>query len=152
MIRSASLCVVLMLPALAQAQQGRILRTTPIFDVWQNGQKGMIIQIDADVDDMAGRQVNFAAFFRFNNGARLRALPGAGRFATPDGQVTTQQKEFPRFNRTRFTNVELFVPYFELTGGIVPLNLMYEVEIQYDNGVRSNALLDRSGATYFTVK
>jgi hypothetical protein len=140
------------LPALAQAQTGQITYVNAVYDVVRDGKKGMLIQIDADVNNLRGQQVNFAAYFFFANGKRLPAIPGAGKYGTPDGQVTTQRKEIPLYDVTRFTNAELFIPYFELTGGISPLNLMYQVEIQYTNGGGQNILLNRSANKYFNIK
>jgi hypothetical protein len=153
MIRSASLCVMLLVPTLAAAQapQARNVRLNTVHNVVQNGQKGMRIEVDFDVDDLAGREVNCSAYFFFKNGTRLGALPGTpAAYRTPDGQMTTQARAVIKGDRIR-CNVDLFIPYTELTGNIVPLDLMYQVDITYNDGLGWR-LLNRTGDQHFRIR
>jgi hypothetical protein len=131
--------------------QARFIRVHPVFDVVRTGEKGMLIQVDADVDGLHGKSVVIAAYFSFADGKPLPAIPGAGQYGSANGQVTTQAREVPLFSETRFTNGELFVPYIELTGGIVPLELQFHLEIQYNDGV-ANRLLARSDSQPFAIR
>lgn len=147
----AGVCVVLFSTTFAAAQQAEITRMTTIHNVIRNGQKGMLIQFDANVRGLRGREVCFAGFFYFADGQPLPAIAGAlPKYVAPNGQLTVQRFEVPNFDNTRFTNVELFIPNFELAG-VQPgqLNLKYQVEIQYDNGIRSNFVLAFSNYSYF---
>jgi hypothetical protein len=140
MMRFASLGVVLLLPALAQAQNARITRVQTIHNVVQGGHRGMLIRVHADVNGLQGQKVNMAVFF-YRNGQKLPARALAGRYRTFDGQVTTQQAVVPMFNNFNREGVDLFIPYFELTVGLpVILNLQYQVEVQNDNGLGNRAL------------
>jgi hypothetical protein len=132
-------------------QQARILRINTVFDLIHNGQKGLLIQFDVDVDNLMGQEVNFAAYFYHANGNQLKIdafAPSA--FRTPDGQVTTQCRGVPRGNAGDF-NVDLFIPYVELDGGRPGrLELMYYVEIQHIDGT-TNRNLSRSLNSTFSL-
>jgi hypothetical protein len=143
----ASLCAVfglglaLLNPAEVLAQRAQVTRINTQMDVYRGGQRGMLITLDMEVDGLRGRQVNVAAFFSFQDGRKLIARPGSLRYATPDGQVTTQRKEVPLYDFTNFTNVELFIPYDELyLAGTGRFDLKYQVEVQYNDGGRWPAL------------
>jgi hypothetical protein len=134
-------------------RRAEITRANAVHNVSDRGQKGMLIQVDSHVDGLKGQEVTFAAFFFFTDGKPLPALPGTPpAYVTPDRQVTTQLRKKNPDDITRFTNVELFIPYDVLSGGVGPLSLKYYVAIQYDDGVYPNSLLDRSPDRLFTIR
>jgi len=153
MIRYLSLSLVLLVPSLSHAQSARIISAQATYDVFQDGKKGMIIHVVADVDNLQGQGVNVAAYFFFKNGAKLPAVPGAGKYGTPDGQVTTQQLVSPiMFPNTRLTQ-DLFIPYFELHAGLPGvLQLQYQVDLYQRDNFGGSRLLTRTGFFAFSVE
>ncbi len=115
----------------AKAPNAQILRVTHVYDQVRNRQNGMVIEIDADVNGLGGQSVNFAAFFFYPNGGACPAR-NVGMYRASNGQLTTQQREFLPNNAMQIRKSELFIPQFQLDGGMPGhWNFMYQVHIQH---------------------
>jgi hypothetical protein len=152
MLRYGILTVVtgLMMTVSAPAQESaRIVRLKAITDVVRGGQKGMVIQLDSEIDRLKDRQVVIRALFYTAANDLLLARPGA--YSTSDGFVTTQVVVTSPFALTNVKNTELFIPYDELSLGIRGIHcLKFRVQVLYFNGFNF-AILDQPDAVSFVL-
>src|SRR5713226_5851310 len=106
MLRKGMVAVVLGLstafPAFAQ-ESARIVRVQPITDVLQGVQKGMVIQLDSQINGLQNRQVLLRALFYTAGGQPLPARRG-GAFSTPDGYVSAPVVRTPPFAMATLNN------------------------------------------------
>jgi hypothetical protein len=97
----------------AEAQTARVVRVQQYHNQMRDGKKGMVIQLDLEVDGCQGQTVNVGAFLEWKTGKKVLALPG--KYSTPDGFLSTQRKVVPSGVITDINNLELFLPYNELS-------------------------------------
>jgi hypothetical protein len=153
MLRKSVLAVVLGLsiafPAMAQ-ERGRIVAIRPTMDVHRGGMKGMLIQLDSEIDGLQNRLVCIRAAFYAADGKPLLAGPRA-IYRTPDGFVSSAVNLTPMYFQTNVKNTELFMPYDELSLGIKGVHrFSFQVQIHYSNGTNW-VPLDRSAFVPFTL-
>jgi hypothetical protein len=136
-------------PAMAQ-ESGRIVAIRPTMDVFRGGMKGMLIQLDSEIDGLQNRLVCIRATFYTANGQPLLAGPGAINRA-PGGFVSSAVNLTPMFFRTNVKNTELFIPYDELSLGIKGVHRFnFQVQVFYHDGANW-VPLDRSAVVPFTL-
>jgi hypothetical protein len=136
MLRYGMLTVVIGLATAASGvaqENGRILEVRPSMNVFRNGQKGMALQLDSQLNGLQNRTVLLRAVFFTAGGQPLLARPGF--FQAPNGQVSVPLERTPPFPMTTFRNTELFMPFDELSLGIPgTYDLNLRVEIWHHNG------------------
>jgi hypothetical protein len=156
MLRKCMVAVVLGLavtvPATAQGvnTSGRVVAVRPTMDVVRGGQKGMLIELDSELDGLQNRVVCIRAVFYVPNGQPLLAGKGAIH-RSPDGFVSTWVNVTPPFLQTNQKNTQLFMPYDELTlgiPGVLPLRFVAEVSYRGEAGW---VILDRTAPVSFKV-
>jgi hypothetical protein len=132
-----------------RAQEARIVRARPVYDVLRENGKGMLIRMDLEIDGLRGQDVNVGVFFNHPNGTKLLARPGI--YSTPSGHVTTQRTVTPEFPWTNINNLDLFIPYDELTLGRRGVHfLKFNVEIKVKD-LFGWKVLDYTGDRHFQV-
>jgi hypothetical protein len=147
MKRSAVLSMVLFLGlqgSTALAQQGfpqaKITSVQQVHNVIRDGQKGLLIKLNFQVNNLQNQEVFLCAFFNWKNGTPLKAIPGSA-YMDAAGYVYCSRRVIPNFQASTFTGVELFIPLAELniqTPG--KHNISFFVEIQYGPAQQSTTL------------
>jgi hypothetical protein len=136
-------------PALAQ-ERGRIAAIRPTMDVHRGGMKGMLLQLDSELDGLQNRLVCIRATYYTANGDPLLAGPRSIHRA-PGGFVSSAVNLTPMFFQTNVKNTELFMPYDELSLGIKGVHRFnFQVQVFYHDGVNW-VPLDRSAIVPFTL-
>lgn len=83
-------------------------------DVVVNGETGLLITTNLDVNNLADTDLRIGAYFYFGD-ARNRPLKDFNeRFASSNGNVATSRWVTPHSNSATVKNLELFIPYSEL--------------------------------------
>ena len=81
-------------------------------NVYEDGKKGLRIHADFNVNNAYGKTVMLQCFFFDSNGKPL--VDFNNRYASYSGQVMTETKFVPKYEKTTFTDVTAFIPYSEL--------------------------------------
>ena len=94
------------------APRAKVVSVKMLHNEFRNGQKGMVINIAAEVDGLRNAPVRFAAYMGQRNGGLLKGMPGP--YCSPNGEVTCQTVVYPQYHNTDLKNIELFIPLTEL--------------------------------------
>lgn len=111
-------------------------------NVYQNGEKGMRINVSISANNMSGKKLSVVAWFYFKDGTKLK--DSNRNYRTTDGQVSTSESEYISGDNDRRT-VTLFLPYSELH-----ISSKGEHSLKFDIGVfESHKQLTVSSYYYF---
>ena len=96
----------------AFAQTAQIKRTWLEYDVTQDGEQGMKIHLEFNVQDMKGTLGKAIAYFEHPKGTGLKDRNG--RYTTTNGNVCASTTFRPGYDDTYYENLAFFIPYTEL--------------------------------------
>jgi len=113
---------------------------------FRNSKKGMLIKGSFRIWNALGKNCLMAAYFYQNDGTPLRDRNGI--FKTPDGNVANSTAFNPNYTDTKFTNLELFMPYDELELNDGEFKLKFSISI-WDDKTHEVA---RGGTYYFNYQ
>ena len=82
------------------------------FDVYNGGQKGMMIHMDFVVYGLKDHRINPIAYFYFSNGDKLKDYDNSYRAS--DGHVCVSDTSNATYEDTRWSDYKLFMPYDQL--------------------------------------
>lgn len=116
-------------------------------NIYQNGQKGMYVKLNFDVEGMKGKTGNCIAYFHFKDGPALNDYNN--RYYTSDGKVAASEDFTPKWDRSTFTDFRIFIPYNELHLGSGRSDLKVCVEINDDN---SNTIVSSDWEYFYYTK
>lgn len=85
---------------------------TPVFDAEVGGRKGLTLSVAFEIAGFKERQGYAIAYFSDADGTPLRDLNQA--FSTSDGTVAAGTAFKPAYDRTSYTDLQIFIPYDEL--------------------------------------
>lgn len=91
---------------------GRIERIWTDHDVWVDGEKGIRINVTFRTTGLRGWPCRAVAYFRFDDGVELEDFDGV--YTTVGGQVSASTTFTPLYENTRFTGLQIFIPYEQL--------------------------------------
>lgn len=97
------------------------------YNTFNNGQKGMMIHIDFEVNGLKNHTINPVAYFYFSNGNRLNDYDGSYR--TTDGQVSVGDISNADYEGSQWKDFKLFMPYDQLHMGAGSYDLKFQIEI-----------------------
>lgn len=95
------------------------------YNIYQNGEKGMMIHIEFETSGLKGRTIRPCVFFYHQNGDQLKGY-STGNYSTTDGQATVQESATSSYENSIWKDFKLFMPYSQLP---VSTPLKYQVEI-----------------------
>lgn len=81
-------------------------------NVYEDGEKGLRIHADFDVNNAYGKTVMLQCFFFDSYGDPL--VDSNNLYASYSGQVMTETRFVPKYENSTFTDVTAFIPYSEL--------------------------------------
>lgn len=116
-------------------------------NIYQNGQKGMYVKLNFDVEGMKGKTGSCIAYFHFKDGPALNDYNN--RYYTSDGKVAASEDFTPKWDRSTFTDFRIFIPYNELHLGSGRSDLKVCVEINDDN---SNTIVSSDWEYFYYTK
>ncbi|MCI4667075.1 MAG: hypothetical protein MRZ79_02870 [Bacteroidia bacterium] len=92
--------------------------TTKFQKVWvdhnitKNGEKGMRIHAKFDINYLQQEECKMIAWFYFKSGSVLKDFDK--KFYTTSGQVSVHRSFTPKYEKTTFTDLSMFIPYSQL--------------------------------------
>jgi len=78
----------------------------------QDGTPCIRIRADLMIDNLLGQEVLFQARFSFADGTPLRDFDG--RYRSPDGLAMAENRVVPKYERTKVTDMEVWIPVSQL--------------------------------------
>lgn len=113
--------------------------------------KGMIIKVSFDIQNMNGKNGYVVAYFYDNNGNALLDTNGKYHTSGNPSNVSTGTKITPNYDNSRYTDLELKIPYSELhQTGNYTRTLKFFINI-WDQSVTPNKVIYRASSyTTFT--
>ena len=100
-------------------------------NVYQNGEKGMEIHLNFNVNNLKGEKCRAVAWFYTKSGSQLP--DSNGQYNTTDKKVSTGTDFVPLYESTKFNDLSLFLPYDELHLGGGYHDLKFDVGL-FHNG------------------
>ncbi len=82
------------------------------YDVYEYGEKGMMIHINCSVQYAKDHECEFVAYFYDENKNGLIDFDNS--YHTSDGKVATNIKRTPFYDKTTYTDLKIFMPYKQL--------------------------------------
>lgn len=104
-------------------------------NVFNGGQKGMMIHMDFEVNGLKNHTINPVAYFYYANGTRLNDYDGYYR--TTDGQVSVGDSSVADYEGTQWKDFKLFMPYAQLHMGTGNFDLKFQIEIHDQSSGKS---------------
>ena len=102
------------------------------YDVTKDNEFGMRLHVNLTVRQMKDVPSNLAFAIELENGDKVFADDPA--YASTNGQLTVYRKLNQRFINSVYNDVEVFLPYREITVGAGSHNLRVHVDLLYENG------------------
>lgn len=115
-------------------------------NIFNGGQKGMMIHIDFEVNGLKNHTINPVAYFYYSNGNRLNDYDGYYR--TTDGQVSIGDTSNADYEGTQWKDFKLFMPYNQLHMGTGSYDLKFQIEIHDKTSGKSLLHSDYQGFTF----
>jgi hypothetical protein len=81
-------------------------------NIFMGLEKGMVVHVGFDVQNLAAQTGNVVAYFNYWQGAPLRDFDK--QYTTDDGHVATGIDFVPNFDAANFPDMQLFIPYSQL--------------------------------------
>lgn len=116
---------------------GNFLSVSTAQNSIKDGLEGMTIKSTFNIDGMKDKQGSIYAFFYKESPYGYKQLTGNGKYSTKSGNLCCKKSINPPYDSTKYTDLELFLPYNELSGthsGYVAVSL-YDSE---DNWVSNS--------------
>ena len=102
-------------------------------DVYEEGRRGMRIRAKVSVDGLKGKKACFIAFFRGEDGQKLKD-PDGKSFRTKDGDICCWRDVIPPYDSSLWEETTLFMPYEQLHLGRGSHGLVYKLEVWDESG------------------
>ena len=83
--------------------------------MYENDQKGMIIHVNFDVNNMLGIEGSCNVWFYFEDGTELK--DNNNSYRTSNGTVCASTKIAPGYKKSVYEDLRIFIPYSELHMG-----------------------------------
>lgn len=109
---SSLICITFLFSSITFGQSAVVNKVWLEHGTQKNGNKGMTIHADINVNGMKGKKIESIAYFYDKNKSKL--LGGVSGYRTKSGQVCTSDYGTPSYDNSHFSNFDIFIPYNSL--------------------------------------
>lgn len=95
---------------------GYFLSVSTAQNSMNDGLEGMTIKSTFNIDGMKDKRGSIYAFFYKESPYGYKQLTGNGKYSTKSGNLCCKKSIAPPYDSTKYTDLELFLPYNELSG------------------------------------